>query len=296
MVFKRHPTRFPWQTGYQSPWHDWDEAEPQVAYGFRRRAVRRLRDVHSPVRVAAFKRAFPGAFEEVKHDLGGGMLTASMAKALIRDYGLTWIITQAIWTGAQRITAHDNNILIFNIDARLLTEDTDDLTRLEALGDCIRESSHSFLQRGPWYLIPIGWVRVAYFMRPWAKPATGNILIEEIQSDVLRKYNYLERVFKLTHQFDVLKEFVDRFYADALALILDIAEDSGARVEMLTFKDKGGYGHAPRYVYEKLPKRLGMRKTTDVESPAKVKEVWAFQPNSRRSRLHLPDVFLWRKT
>jgi hypothetical protein len=76
----------------------------------------------------------------------------------------------------------------------------------------------------------------------------------------------------------MMKPFYERFYEDAIAAIFDLASELGrTSVEMLTYKSKEAMG-SPMNVYEKLPKRMGMRKTTAVKSiPDHIEDVWSIR-------------------
>jgi len=272
---------------------------PKTVYGRKRAGAKALAKVTEPMKIAAFKRTFPDAFETVKHDIGGGTLTPDAAKKLIDSYGMTWQITETKWTSElQRLSTYPNNVLQLNIDPALVSDEPEVLNTIEAIRDVSYRSSHPVLKLG---LFTIGWVRYSHIIL-----AEESILVEEVQSDlpIVRKglsdEQFQSRLKakgltdeKIHAALDVMQPFVERFYYDALALVFDIAEKAGLRVEMLSYEQKQQFG-SPRSLYEDLPKSMGMRKA-DTKIPYIGGKTWQISPNPirRRGKIVIPKT--WRR-
>ena len=267
--------------------------ESKTAYGQKRSGVKALKTVSEPIKVAAFKRTFPEAFEAVKHDIGGGTLTPEAATALINRYGMTWQISTTKWKiELQRISPISNDVLQLNIDLKAVTDEEKLLKNIEAIRQVSFRSQHPVLRSGP---LTIGWVRYSSF--------DTAILVEEVQSDlpIVRK-GMSDAEFQrqlvakglsdsdIKQALDVLQPFVDRFYFDALALVLDIAAEAGLPVEMLSYEQKQQFG-SPRSLYEELPKRMGMRKAAS-KLDFVTGKTWQISPNPvRRGRVRIPKTW-----
>lgn len=263
---------------------------PREALGVKHRVARALAQVDRPMQAAAFKRAFPDAFPHVQRIIRSGKLHPQDAQLLIQTYGLTWIVEHSRYRiPLQRISSHANDVLVMCIDKWLLFSDPDMQSLVNALEKYMEEEWHPRAQNED--LFAIGWVRYIYF-----EPQSV-ILVEEIQSDVpwLKRR---PRPDMETALIPVLKPFLMRFYEDALAIIFDIAQAEGATVEMLTKEDKENEDEFPfpLAVYSKLPRTMGMKKTTNVLSPVPVDKVWQYKPNFRRNAGGwLPSTFTWRR-
>lgn len=273
---------------------------PKTAYGAKRKAVKGLEKIDSPIRAAAFKRAFPEAFEKIKHDIGGGTLTPQSAKRLIDSYGLVWFVTLDTYTsGMQRLSPKPNKVLQLNVDIDLLTDDAKKRETIEAIRATSVRSSHPVLTEG---LFTIGWVRYSEFKKE------GVLLIEEVQSDlpIVRKHINdadFERELRsrgltkdsINSALNLLEPFAVRFYEDALSLAFDIAAELGLSVEMLTWEQKQQFG-SPRSIYEKLPKAMGMKKVSEFGAPVEGSKMWVAIPNPSRTRnKSIPQRFMWRR-
>ena len=269
------------------------EAKPKTAYGQKRSGVKALKKVVEPIKVAAFKKLFPEAFEAVKHDIGGGTLTPEAATALINRYGMTWQISTTKWESKlQRVSPKPNDVLQLNIDLKAVTDEEKLLKNIEAIRQVSFRSQHPVLRIGP---LTIGWVRYSVL---------DLLLVEEVQSDlpIVRKgmsdaefqRQLVEKGLSesdIKQALDVLQPFVDRFYFDALALVLDIAAEAGLPVEMLSYEQKRQF-KSPRSLYEELPKRMGMRKAASKLDFIEGGKTWQISPNPvRRGRVRIPKTW-----
>jgi uncharacterized protein YjbI with pentapeptide repeats len=279
------------------------ERPTPIAYGHKRKGVKALAKVTQPMKVAAFKQAFPEGFEAVKHDIGGGTLHPEAARKLIDSYGLMWTVSTGTYRSVvQRLSPKPNEVLQLNIRLELVTDEPGILATIEKIRQVSYRSGHPVLRFGPF---TVGWIRFSQF------PDLGVLLIEEVQSDlpIVRKgisdEQFQQQLVEkgLTNEsialaLDVLEPFTERFYADALSLVFDIAEQAGLAVEMLSYAQKAEF-RSPRSVYEQLPKSMGMRKVKQATSPV-FGEVWTLVPNGTRRNptrrgIDLPNAFEWRQ-
>jgi len=278
--------------------------EPRRAFGRARQAHREVSQMSAPMKVAAFKRAFPAAFELIKHDIRAGTLDPDSARALIDQFGMTWDVDKVTWRSAlQRLSPVPNDVLRFNVDLGVVTDDPELLKTIEAIRQTSYQSQHPVRKGGAF---TVGWVRYSVF------EDAGVLLVEEIQSDlpIVRK-GLSDEEFKrqlkakgmtdtqIRAALDVLEPYAQRFYTDALSLVFDIAHEAGLTVEMLSYTQKQamvepGERTSPRSVYEKLPKMMGMKKG---ESQLDFVEgrVWRVKPNppGQRKALRVPKRFRW---
>lgn len=285
-------------------------------YGRQRNAVRALRaaGVEDVQQTAAFKRLFPKAFEVLKHKLPGGNLKRDDIQRLIDSYGMDWLITTADWEwDLQRACADSNRVVQFNVDLTALTSDQETLRVLEAVRQTSIRSNHPVLGDPldpSWQgLMTIGWIRLC-----WIRSGAGAIkalLIEEVQSDVpivrkgiaqqeMRAQMLARGVSpeQVSAALDLLQPFADRFYYDAMSLAFDWAAKYNVPVEMLSWEAKreiteyptntGEVVYAPKSVYDKLPKQMGMVKVEKCISCDAIEDIviadhpiWWIDPASR---------------
>jgi uncharacterized protein YjbI with pentapeptide repeats len=271
------------------------EAEPVetrelTSYGKSRPAVEQLRKVTKEMKVAAFKRTFPKAFESVKTQLRGATISPELARTLIEQFGMTWLVSETAWSSdLQRLCPCPNEVLQFNVDLAALSSDDKVLKTLLAIRRMCLESLHPVVSQD--MLMTVGWVRFCSFpgkngiwalgtsqlgvlpSKPGGEPPPKLLLVEEVQSDLptVRKGMEAEGEFRdrlmaqgnkevVDDALRLMQPFVDRFYQDALAAIFDLAAERGIdRVEMFTHETKKQFG-SPMNIYEKLPKSMGMKK------------------------------------
>jgi uncharacterized protein YjbI with pentapeptide repeats len=275
--------------------------ESKVAYGRSRKGVREIKQAKSSMKVSAFKKTFPNAFELIKHQIKSGTLEPESARALIDQFGMTWQIDHTVWESKQqRLSPIKNDVLRLNIDPLVVTDDENVLKTINAIRYTSYESAHPVRSLGAF---TIGWVRYSIFKKD------DTLLVEEVQSDlpIVRKglddESFKEQLKEkglsdkdILNALDVLQPYVDRFYTDALSLVFDIAHEAGLTVEMLSYEQKEPFG-SPKSIYEKLPKSMGMKK---VESSWEFIDgkIWRIKPNpsqKRKRRLQVPRKFYWSR-
>ena len=233
-----------------------------------------------------FKRKYPAEFERIKGMTGGKDFDAAMIKSIVaQTRGARWLITKSNYTStAQRLCAHPNDVLLFNVDLEAQGLDDDAKTQLRKLSEVSRRSGHPH-EHGD-KLFTVGWVRYCDGGKTW--------LIEEVQSDVYaaryglkdeRAREQLSDGGISPEQFEcaieALKPWTDRFYEDALGVTFALAKQKGIVVEMLTFESKRAFG-SPKDLYSDLPRGMGMtrRERGEVlDAPA-----WHYRPNPSKGR------------
>jgi hypothetical protein len=96
------------------------------------------------------------------------------------------------------------------------------------------------------------------------------------------KYGSAPRGFeKYADVIGTMRPYIDRFYEDALGIVLVEAEKRGYAVEMLTYEAKREFG-SPKSVYTDLPKAMGMQKRRKSTVLPSLSETWYYKPNPRR--------------
>jgi len=273
-----------WPPGFQPP-PPAGAPQRMRAYGAMTGPVLKLGKAGVPYRAKDFKQRHPQEFEMLKRLTGGADFSPAFTEKL-RQTNITpydWIVTRSVYSlSLQRRCPHNNLVLLLNIDMSdpAFTERQRDL--LQILAKAHRQSKHPY-EKGD--LFTVGWVRICQ------NDAAGVWLVEEVQSDVpvVRgskddEWEGPERARKaeIVH---LMKPYVERFYADALGIVLQEAEKAGAEVEMLTYASKAG-DNSPRSVYTELPASMGISaKRASKVLPDLEDEVRWTRPNPKRRGL-----------
>ena len=242
-----------WPMGFRPP----PQTKAVQMYGSMTGPVLKFGKSDVPYKAKDFKQQYPQEFEMIKRQTGGADFSPGFAETL-RKSNITpfaWAVTQGVYNSAAQRRCPVGN-LVFKLNVRIKDDrfTPEQKKTLRALADASRKSGHPH-EEGD--LFTIGWVRICRNdeKRVW--------LIEEVQSDVevVRQQKDDPGLGAVTERLDdvlaVMKPYVDRFYADAVGLVLIEAEKVGAEVEMLTYDTKKAE-RSPRSVYTDLPAAMGI--------------------------------------
>jgi uncharacterized protein YjbI with pentapeptide repeats len=277
-----------WPKGFSTQVSDTFE---ERSYGTGASAVLKLQRV-APITARDFKRKYPVEFEQVLPISRGRDFSREIVSSVLQAYEspISWLVTLGKYRlDLQRYCQNDNDVLNFNIDMRSAPFTAQHRVALSEIRAQIKQDHPVAHPTEAMPLFLVGWVRICTDdkARTW--------LVEEVQTDlpirIKRKFGDFEaRVLsrgRVTKEgFDetirLLSAYVDRFNADAMGIVFELASRSGYRVEMLVHEDKAD-ARSPVGVYTDLPRSMGMRRSPGSAVVSQLKETWKITPNRRRT-------------
>jgi hypothetical protein len=286
------------------------------SYGRKTAPLLKFRHADTPRSAREFKRKYPAEFEALKGQTGGRDFTDEMLDSLRRTYRgpVEWTVVEDEYDidsaiqGLRRFLAYyrnapnrawvqerldallakgplcDESNAVLKLCVNYNELDLDDRQEriLDALNGTAGHSGHPHGER-PLYCV--GWVRWCDLGDVW--------VVEEVQSDIGGARRGLADPFmqrqvraqglepaEIAAVLDKVEPWHERFYEDALGLLLERAAEAGVRVEMVDYEYKADE-ESPRSVYTDLPRSMGM-KLSEGSGSSKLKRSWKIVPNRKR--------------
>lgn len=289
----------------------------QRTFGRKTAALLKLRKPETPRSAREFKRMYPAEFEALKEQTRGRDFSDEVIASLRQAYRgpVEWIVVEdefeidsAInglrlylrhypraadrdWV-QERLRVLETKVPLCNEPNRVLKlcVDYDGLNLsarqariMDALSQSAEHSGHPFESR-PLYCV--GWIRWCDGDDVW--------LVEEVQSDVagarrgaadpeMREQASAQGLDpqEILDLLDLVTPWHERFYEDAIAILLERAADENVRVEMVDYSYKQDE-EAPMSVYTDLPKKMGLRLSPGSEVST-LDKTWKIAPNRRKT-------------
>ena len=273
------------------------EFEPMKAYGTMTGPLLKFLKSDTPRKAADFKRRYPAEFEKLKVFTGGRDFSDRVIEEIkgATETPFNWYVRQGTYIkGLQRISKIPNQVLDIGIDLEEegLSEEEIELITTQSK---IKEDVDPVAELSKDGIFNIGWVR--YFADDEAKVVfveeiqSGNNLVT---GDKRRAYNgarwLAEEKYRREHLSSlgrkrtveedaereaviekltqerlaaaraVIAPYANRFFQDALGLIMTEAVANGYAVEVVTQLNKGRQmdrGFSAPEIYESLPRKMG---------------------------------------